>query len=50
MNEQYALQPADPETEITVKEEIHEPDDEYPGTFFRVPGTPIPGQTCWSLS
>ena len=24
-------------------------DDRYPGTFFRVPGVPMPGKTTWSL-
>lgn len=24
-------------------------DDRYPGTFFRVPGRPVPGKTTWSL-
>lgn len=26
-----------------------EPDDRYPGTFFRIPGVPTPGKTTWSL-
>lgn len=25
-------------------------DDEFPGTFFRIPGTPVPGKTTWSLA
>jgi hypothetical protein len=25
------------------------PDDRFPGTFFRVPGVPMPGKTTWSL-
>ncbi|WP_446808553.1 hypothetical protein ACH50O_14850 [Methylomonas sp. 2BW1-5-20] len=25
-------------------------DDRYPGTFFRVPGVPMPGKTTWSLA
>jgi len=25
------------------------PDERYPGTFFRVPGVPMPGKTTWSL-
>jgi len=25
-------------------------DDRYPGTFFRVPGVPVPGKTGWSLT
>lgn len=24
-------------------------DDRYPGTFFRVPGVPVPGKTAWNL-
>lgn len=29
---------------------IVEPDDRYPGTFFRIPGVPLPGKTTWSLA
>lgn len=29
---------------------IQEPDDRYPGTFFRIPGLPTPGSTAWSLT
>lgn len=25
-------------------------DDRYPGSFFRVPGVPMPGKTTWSLN
>ena len=25
-------------------------DDRYPGSFFKVPGTPKPGKTTWRLS
>lgn len=25
-------------------------DDRYPGTFFRIPGVPVPGKTTWSLN
>ena len=25
-------------------------DDRYPGTFFRVPGVPVPGKTGWSIT
>jgi hypothetical protein len=25
-------------------------DDQYPGTFFRIPGVPRPGKTTWSLT
>jgi hypothetical protein len=27
-----------------------EPDERFPGTFFRVPGLPMPGKTTWSLA
>ena len=25
-------------------------DDRYPGSFFKVPGTPRPGKTAWRIS
>lgn len=25
-------------------------DDRYPGTFFRIPGIPVPGKTTWTVS
>lgn len=25
-------------------------DERFPGSFFRVPGVPMPGKTTWSLS
>lgn len=25
-------------------------DERYPGSFFRVPGVPMPGKTTWSLN
>lgn len=25
-------------------------DDRYPGSFFRIPGAPIPGKTTWSIN
>jgi len=25
-------------------------DERYPGSFFRVPGVPVPGKTYWSVS
>jgi hypothetical protein len=28
---------------------LPEPDDRYPGSFFRVPGVPVPGKTAWSI-
>jgi hypothetical protein len=30
--------------------EIPDQDDRYPGSFFRIPGVPVPGKTTWSLS
>lgn len=24
-------------------------DDRYPGSFFRIPGVPVPGKTSWSV-
>ncbi|MDD5276272.1 MAG: hypothetical protein PHR16_09340 [Methylovulum sp.] len=24
-------------------------DDRFPGSFFRIPGAPVPGKTSWSL-
>lgn len=47
MNENHEAERTEPE--YLVSEEIHEQDDNYPGSFFRVPGTPVPGQTEWSL-
>lgn len=41
-------------TEKTVSQPVQlvseMPDDRYPGTFFRIPGVPIPGKTTWSLA
>lgn len=47
MNENHEAERTEPE--YLASEEIHEQDDNYPGSFFRVPGTPVPGQTEWSL-
>jgi hypothetical protein len=30
--------------------DIPDQDDRYPGSFFRIPGVPIPGKTTWSLN
>ncbi|WP_404361324.1 hypothetical protein [Methylotuvimicrobium sp. KM1] len=49
MNENHEAERTEPEIELIASEEIHEQDDNYPGSFFRVPGTPVPGQTEWSL-
>jgi hypothetical protein len=27
-----------------------EGDDRFPGSFFRIPGVPLPGKTTWSLA
>lgn len=48
MNEQYELQPRDPEANETV--EIPDQDDRYPGSFFRIPGPPTLGKTGWHLN
>lgn len=29
---------------------LEAPDDRFPGTFFRLPGIPVPGKTTWSPS
>ena len=31
-------------------DEIPDQDDRYPGSFFRIPGSPVPGKTTWSLN
>lgn len=33
-----------------VSANMPEPDDRYPGSFFRIPSIPIPGKTTWSIS
>jgi len=30
--------------------DIPDQDDRYPGSFFRIPGIPVPGKTTWSLN
>lgn len=43
--------PAYSQSEIeTSAIEILAEDDRYPGTFFRIPGVPVPGKTTWTLS
>ncbi|MFA5982753.1 MAG: hypothetical protein WC782_01955 [Methylococcaceae bacterium] len=39
------------ESEVT-NESIEKPeqDDRYPGSFFRIPGSPITNNTTWSIS
>jgi hypothetical protein len=29
---------------------VDTPDERYPGSYFRVPGVPMPGKTTWSLT
>lgn len=29
---------------------LDQPDDRYPGSFFRVPGVAAPGKTTWSIA
>ncbi|MGD0962083.1 MAG: hypothetical protein ABSB19_19915 [Methylomonas sp.] len=45
--------PVAPATEKTAAKQLlpeaNLPDERYPGTFFRIPGLPIPGKTTWSL-
>lgn len=48
IDEQYRSEP-EYEAEQLLCEESYEPDDNFPGSFFRVPGTPVPGRTGWSL-
>jgi hypothetical protein len=48
MNEQFEQQSCEPEVKEEV--EIRDQDDLYPGSFFRIPGTPILGKTTWSVS
>ena len=34
----------------SAKSSLNAPDDGYPGSFFRIPGIPMPGKTTWRLS
>ena len=43
-------QVTDKRLEPTEKPSVNEPCDQYPGTFFRIPGVPLPGKTTWSLA
>lgn len=51
MSETYEQKRTEPETEVerVACEVIHEQDDANPGSFFKIPGTPVPGRTGWSL-
>jgi hypothetical protein len=48
MNESYDFQTKEPEVKDEM--EIPDQDDRYPGSFFRIPGLPIPGETSWSIN
>ena len=36
--------------EMKEEQEIPDQDDRYPGTFFKIPGSPITDKTTWSLT
>lgn len=38
------------EPEVLTVFEVPEQDDRYPGTFFRIPGMPVLGETTWSIT
>jgi len=38
------------EPEMKEEMEIPDQDDRYPGSFFRIPGIPVPGKTAWSIN
>jgi hypothetical protein len=48
MNEDVEKQNNEPETNEPL--EVLGQDDRYPGTFFRIPGMPVLGETTWSIS
>ncbi|CAA9891326.1 conserved hypothetical protein [Candidatus Methylobacter favarea] len=48
MNEYSEPQTCEPEMKDEL--EIPDQDDRYPGSFFRIPGMPVPGQTAWSIT
>jgi len=54
MNENSETQACDSETlemsPSALAMDIPDQDDRYPGSFFRIPGVPVPGKTTWSLS
>jgi hypothetical protein len=54
MNEISEKQVGEPESleksTSTLVMDIPDQDDRYPGSFFRIPGVPVPGKTTWSLS
>jgi hypothetical protein len=54
MNENSETQICEPEalemSSSVLAMDIPDQDDRYPGSFFRIPGVPVPGKTTWSLS
>jgi hypothetical protein len=53
MNEYSEEQTCEPEVETRTSPlllDIPDQDDRYPGSFFRIPGIPIPGKTTWSIT
>ncbi|MGR8981858.1 MAG: hypothetical protein ACU84H_17450 [Gammaproteobacteria bacterium] len=56
MNEHLDQQARESETESIENRlssplrEIPDQDDRFPGSFFRIPGAPVPGKTTWSIS
>lgn len=56
MNEQSEHKARENETESVetllskTLQEIPNQDDRFPGSFFRIPGAPIPGKTAWSIN
>jgi hypothetical protein len=38
------------EPEVPTVFEVPEQDDRYPGTFFRIPGMLVFGETTWSIT
>ena len=39
-----------PQGQANVMAATYVDDDRYPGSFFRIPGRPIPGKTTWSIN
>jgi hypothetical protein len=51
LNLQPISHPETFETNLTASlpEDRPDQDDRYPGSFFTIPGPPIPGKTTWSI-
>lgn len=50
MKASHKKQETPTESEKTQVNDLPIEDDRYPGSFFKVPGTPRPGKTAWRLS